>query len=107
MSKHSDVVSDGVAEATPAMAAAATRGTWVSVAVNLALSIGQVAVGILSRSQGLVADGTHSLSELIADFLVLMAGRDSRKPVDENHPDGHMGTNASKPAHRSHLRRSC
>ena len=90
MSKHSDVVSDAVAEATPAMAAAATRSTWMSVAVNLALSIGQVAIGILSRSQGLVADGIHSLSDLIADIIVLMAGRHSKKPVDENHPYGHQ-----------------
>lgn len=72
------------------MTAAATRSTWVSVAVNLALSIGQVAIGILSRSQGLVADGIHSLSDLIADFVVLLAGHHSRKPVDEKHPYGHQ-----------------
>ncbi|WP_236873306.1 cation diffusion facilitator family transporter [Burkholderia sp. MSMB0856] len=85
-----DTVSETVAEATPAMAAAATRSTWVSVAVNLALSIGQVVIGILSRSQGLVADGIHSLSDLIADFVVLLAGHHSRKPVDETHPYGHQ-----------------
>ncbi|ONS75945.1 cation-efflux pump, partial [Burkholderia cenocepacia] len=72
------------------MATAATRSTWVSVAVNLALSIGQMAVGILSRSQGLVADGIHSLSDLVADFVVLLAGHHSRKPVDEKHPYGHQ-----------------
>ncbi|AJY01646.1 cation diffusion facilitator transporter family protein [Burkholderia thailandensis Phuket 4W-1] len=79
-----------IAEVTPAMAAAATRSTWVSVAVNLTLSIGQVVIGILSRSQGLVADGIHSLSDLVADFVVLMAGHHSRKPVDEKHPYGHQ-----------------
>ncbi|ENH6336922.1 cation diffusion facilitator family transporter [Burkholderia vietnamiensis] len=72
------------------MAAAATRSTWVSVAVNLTLSIGQVVIGILSRSQGLVADGIHSLSDLVADFVVLLAGHHSRKPVDEKHPYGHQ-----------------
>ncbi|WP_223297141.1 cation diffusion facilitator family transporter [Burkholderia thailandensis] len=72
------------------MAAAATRSTWVSVAINLTLSIGQVVIGILSRSQGLVADGIHSLSDLVADFVVLMAGHHSRKPVDEKHPYGHQ-----------------
>lgn len=85
-----DAVPETVAEATPAMAAAATRSTWVSVAVNLTLSIGQVAIGILSRSQGLVADGIHSLSDLVADFVVLLAGHHSRKPVDEKHPYGHQ-----------------
>ncbi|RBL67647.1 cation-efflux pump, partial [Pseudomonas sp. MWU13-2625] len=72
------------------MAAAATRSTWVSVAVNLALSIGQVGIGILSRSQGLVADGIHSLSDLIADFVVLAASHQSKKPVDAKHPYGHQ-----------------
>ncbi|MCS6513622.1 cation diffusion facilitator family transporter [Burkholderia thailandensis] len=47
-------------------------------------------IGILSRSQGLVADGIHSLSDLVADFVVLMAGHHSRKPVDEKHPYGHQ-----------------
>ncbi|KVF75899.1 cobalt transporter [Burkholderia sp. FL-7-2-10-S1-D7] len=90
MSRNPDVVSETAAEATPAMAAAATRSTWVSVAVNLALSIGQVVIGILSRSQGLVADGIHSLSDLIADFAVLLASHHSRKPIDEKHPYGHQ-----------------
>ncbi|CAB3758451.1 cation-efflux pump [Burkholderia puraquae] len=90
MSKNPDVVLETVADATPGMAAAATRSTWVSVAVNLALSIGQVVIGILSRSQGLVADGIHSMSDLIADFVVLLAGHHSRKPVDEKHPYGHQ-----------------
>ncbi|KVQ46915.1 cobalt transporter [Burkholderia territorii] len=90
MRTKSDIVSETVAETTPAMTAAATRSTWVSVAVNLALSIGQVVIGILSRSQGLVADGIHSLSDLVADFVVLLAGHHSRKPVDEKHPYGHQ-----------------
>ncbi|RQS46180.1 cation diffusion facilitator family transporter [Burkholderia sp. Bp8990] len=90
MPTNLDVVPETIAEATPAMAAAATRSTWVSVAVNLALSTGQVAIGILSRSQGLVADGIHSLSDLIADFVVLLAGHHSRTPGDEQHPYGHQ-----------------
>ena len=52
-------------------AAAASRSTWVSVGVNLILTISQIAAGILSKSQGLIADGVHSLSDLVADFVVL------------------------------------
>ncbi|WP_375167757.1 cation diffusion facilitator family transporter [Burkholderia pyrrocinia] len=89
-SKNSDEFPEIVAEATPAAAVAATRSTWVSVAVNLVLSIGQVAIGVLSRSQGLVADGIHSLSDLLADFVVLLASHHSRKPVDAKHPYGHQ-----------------
>ncbi|MGF6446165.1 hypothetical protein QF002_007041 [Paraburkholderia youngii] len=45
-------------------AAAASRSTWVSVGVNLMLTVTQVAAGVLSHSQGLIADGVHSLSDL-------------------------------------------
>ena len=76
---------------TPAeRAAAASRSTWVSVAVNLLLTTVQIAAGVLTRSQGLVADGIHSLSDLVADFVVLLAGHHSRKDADEDHPYGHQ-----------------
>jgi cation diffusion facilitator family transporter len=71
-------------------AAAASRSTWVSVAVNLVLTFTQVAVGVVSKSQGLVADGLHSLSDLVADFVVLFAGHHARKDADEDHPYGHQ-----------------
>ncbi len=69
--------------------AAARRSTWVSVGVNLLLTVVQILVGVLSKSQGLVADGVHSLSDLVADFVVLFAGHHSKKDADEAHPYGH------------------
>ncbi len=79
------------AEHSPAeRAAAASRSTWVSVGVNLALTITQVLVGVLAKSQGLVADGVHSLSDLVADFVVLLAGHHSKKDADADHPYGHQ-----------------
>jgi cation diffusion facilitator family transporter len=71
-------------------ASAASRSTWVSVAVNLLLTFTQVAVGIFSKSQGLVADGIHSLSDLVSDFVVLFASHHSKKEADEDHPYGHQ-----------------
>ncbi len=71
-------------------AAAAMRSTWVSVGVNLVLTAVQVTVGILAKSQALVADGLHSLSDLVADFVVLLAGRHSQKDADADHPYGHQ-----------------
>jgi cation diffusion facilitator family transporter len=70
--------------------AAASRTTWVSVGVNLCLSVTQIVVGLLSKSQGLVADGIHSLSDLVADFVVLFASHHSKKDADEDHPYGHQ-----------------
>ena len=70
--------------------AAATRSTWVSVAVNVALMTTQIAVGVFAKSQGLIADGVHSLSDLVADFVVLFAGHHARKDADADHPYGHQ-----------------
>lgn len=74
---------------TTERASAASRSTWVSVVVNLALTSTQIAAGVLTKSQGLVADGLHSLSDLIADFVVLLANHHSQKDADEDHPYGH------------------
>ncbi|MFZ2987503.1 cation diffusion facilitator family transporter [Ideonella sp.] len=71
-------------------AAAASRSTWVSVVVNLVLTVVQITAGVMSRSQALVADGIHSLSDLVADFVVLLASHHSRKDADEDHPYGHQ-----------------
>lgn len=72
-----------------AKARAASCSTWVSVAVNTSLSILQVLVGLVSGSAGLIADGVHSLSDLVADFLVLFVSAHSRGGPDERHPYGH------------------
>ena len=69
--------------------AAASRSTWVSVGVNTVLTVAQIAAGIFAKSQGLIADGIHSLSDLISDFVVLFANHHSHKEADENHPYGH------------------
>ena len=69
---------------------AAKKSTLVSVAVNLALTVSQVFAGLLSGSQGLVADGIHSLSDLVADFVVLFANHHSAKDADEDHHYGHQ-----------------
>jgi cation diffusion facilitator family transporter len=78
-------------EHTPAeRAAAASRSTWVSVWVNLVLTLVQIAVGVVAKSQALIADGIHSLSDLVADFVVLFAGHHAQKDADEDHPYGHQ-----------------
>nr|WP_255423220.1 cation diffusion facilitator family transporter [Undibacterium sp. CY21W] len=70
--------------------AAAARSTWTSVVVNLALTALQISVGIFGKSQALIADGIHSLSDLVADFVVLFASHHSKKDADEDHPYGHQ-----------------
>jgi cation diffusion facilitator family transporter len=67
----------------------AQKVTWVSVAVNIGLTVTQIGVGVIAHAQSLVADGFHSLSDLLADVLVLFANFHSKHPADERHPYGH------------------
>lgn len=67
----------------------ALRSTWVSVWINLFLASAQVVIGIFARSQALIADGIHSLSDLVADGVVLFAARHSHAAADAEHPYGH------------------
>lgn len=69
---------------------AAKKSTWVSVFVNVGLTVTQVFAGIVSGSQGLVADGIHSLADLVADFVVLFANHHSGKDADDDHHYGHQ-----------------
>ena len=65
---------------------AASRSTWVSVVLPTA----QIVVGVLAKSQGLIADGIHCLSDLVSDFVVLLANCASQKDADEDHLHGHQ-----------------
>ncbi len=77
------------AEHDPVRYRESQKVTWVSVAVNIVLTVAQIGIGTMAHAQSLVADGFHSLSDLVADFMVLLANYHSRHPADESHPYGH------------------
>jgi cation diffusion facilitator family transporter len=89
MSEGSGHEHEAVDRSSPDRFRASLRVTLVNVTSNLLLTIGQVIVGILGHSQALVADGLHTLSDLVADFLVLFALAHGRKGADAEHPYGH------------------
>ena len=63
--------------------------TYLSIVTNVGLCIVKLAVGVLSNSLALMADGIHSLSDLATDGAVLLGLHfGSRKP-DQSHPYGH------------------
>ncbi len=72
-----------------ARAREASRATWISAVLNLALTVAQLIAGWLAHSQSLVAHGLHSFSDLLSDFLVLYANRRGSHPADREHPYGH------------------
>mgnify|MGYP002286225559 CR=1 FL=1 len=65
------------------------RVTWIGFAVNLALSAGKLAAGILGHSSAMVADAIHSASDFATDLVVLLFVRVSAKPRDDDHDYGH------------------
>ncbi len=67
----------------------AQRVTIVGFFVNLVLSAGKIAVGILGKSSAMLADGIHSLSDFVTDVVVIIFIRLSAKKSDDDHTYGH------------------
>lgn len=89
MHLHTHDKSAAFEPAHPVRFAAARKSTWISIFINLALTIMQMLAGFFGKSQSLMADGLHSLADLISDVLVLFANRHGNKHADANHPYGH------------------
>jgi len=68
---------------------AAERVTIIGAVLDTVLGIMKILVGIIANSTALVADGIHSLSDLLTDFMVVVVLRLSHQAPDENHPWGH------------------
>ncbi|WP_206950766.1 cation diffusion facilitator family transporter [Trinickia acidisoli] len=69
--------------------AVARKSTFASVGANVVLMSLQVTIGLFAHSQALIADGVHSLADLISDFIVLVANRASAEKPDADHNYGH------------------
>ncbi len=61
----------------------------VSVIVNIILSIVKIIFGGIFKCSSLIADGVHSFSDLITDFISILGSKLSLKPADSKHPFGH------------------
>lgn len=65
------------------------RVTLIGSVIDFLLGIAKIIVGITAQSQALIADGIHSLSDLVTDFFVIYAAKHSHREADEDHPYGH------------------
>ncbi|MDH5600402.1 MAG: cation diffusion facilitator family transporter [Gammaproteobacteria bacterium] len=65
------------------------RVTIIGSIVDFLLGVAKITVGFIAQSQALIADGIHSLSDLVTDFAVLYAAKHSHQEADEEHPYGH------------------
>jgi cation diffusion facilitator family transporter len=66
------------------------RVTYLSIGANVLILIPlKLIVGFLSGSLSLVADGIHSVTDMITDFAVLIGVHFGSKKADADHPFGH------------------
>ena len=63
--------------------------TWVGLLANLFLAGFKFIAGISGRSQALVADAIHSLTDLTTDIAVIAGSHYWSRPPDDDHPYGH------------------
>eukprot|EP00755_Sulcionema_specki_P035363 Sspe_Gene.104735::Locus_81791_Transcript_2_2_Confidence_0.667_Length_1837::g.104735::m.104735 len=68
--------------------AACERITRVGAAANVGLCVVKGGAGVIAGSPAMVADGFHSLGDLVSDGVTIAALRYSRQPPDETHPFG-------------------
>lgn len=61
----------------------------VTMLANLALSIGKLIVGFLSKSNAMISDGIHSASDVFSTVIVMIGIKLSSKESDKEHPYGH------------------
>ena len=62
---------------------------WVSILINAALTVVKLALGLAINSLALIADGVHTLSDVVTSVVVLFGFKVSGKPPDRKHPFGH------------------
>lgn len=63
--------------------------TLWGILINIILMVLKFGIGAVLRSAALIADGVHSLSDLVTDFIVLISAKYSSRPADATHPYGH------------------
>jgi len=62
---------------------------WIGLLVNILLSIFKIIAGYVGRSQAILADGVHSLSDTVTDVAIIVGVKYWCAPPDETHPHGH------------------
>lgn len=67
----------------------ATRVTLYGAAINILLVVFKLIAGFVGQSAAMIADGIHSLSDLLTDAVVIIFMKLSARPQDEDHDYGH------------------
>ncbi|SHF81170.1 cation diffusion facilitator family transporter [Caldanaerobius fijiensis DSM 17918] len=66
-----------------------TKTSWITIFINIALCIFKLVAGFVGRSSAMIADGVHTLSDILATFVVILGLKISSREEDDKHPYGH------------------
>lgn len=61
----------------------------VTIIINIILSVIKIIAGIVGKSTAMLADGVHTLSDVLTTFIVIIGLKVSSKDADKKHPYGH------------------
>lgn len=64
-------------------------GGIVGIVINVTLFIVKFAIGFISNSISVTADGVHNLSDAISSIITIIGFKIASKPADKEHPFGH------------------
>ncbi|MGL4605924.1 MAG: cation diffusion facilitator family transporter [Eubacteriaceae bacterium] len=67
----------------------ALRVSFISIVVNLGLSIFKLFAGFIAGSGAMISDAVHSASDVISTFVVIIGVNISGKKADDKHQYGH------------------
>ncbi len=67
----------------------AKKVSLVTIVLNIILAIFKMIAGIIGKSNAMIADGLHTLSDVATTVVVLVGIKISMKDPDKNHPYGH------------------
>ena len=68
---------------------AGKKAAIIAITTNFLLTILNITVGYLGGSYALIAEGIHTLSDVIASIIAYIGFKMGQKPADEDHPLGH------------------
>ncbi|WP_077367915.1 cation diffusion facilitator family transporter [Anaerosalibacter sp. Marseille-P3206] len=63
--------------------------SFITIIVNVILSAFKIIAGIVGKSNAMLADGVHTLSDVLTTIVVIFGLKVSSKEADKEHPYGH------------------
>jgi cation diffusion facilitator family transporter len=67
----------------------AMRAGWITILINIILTVFKFFAGIIGNSTAMIADAAHSFSDLYTTAIVMIGVKLANRKTDKEHPYGH------------------